>query len=249
MEGGLAGFRFYAELNDFLPKERRSTSFTAGFAFGATVKDAVEALGVPHTEIDVILVNGESVEFSHRLRSGDRVAVYPMFESFDIGPVTRLRPAPLRRTAFVVDANLGALARYLRLLGFDATYPKELTDSELVARSVAERRVLLTRDVGALKHRALTHGYFVRAPEPRAQVMEVIERFDLFGSVAPFTRCANCNGLLESVQAATIAHRLAPDTRTRFEEFWRCMECDNVYWRGSHAAAIESLAEEMRTRP
>jgi uncharacterized protein with PIN domain len=243
---GAAQFRFYAELNDFLPDDRRFTTFEADFAFGATVKDAVEALGVPHTEVDVVLVNDESVSFSHRVSPGDRLSVYPMFESFDVSPVTRLRPAPLRRPGFVVDANLGGLARYLRLLGFDAKYPKDLSDAELVAISVAERRVLLTRDVGALKHGALTHGYFVRERDPRSQVLEVVERFDLLGSVAPLSRCANCNGTLHPVAPSAVEHRLTPATRAHYDEYWLCKGCDKVYWRGSHVVAIERFVDEVR---
>jgi uncharacterized protein with PIN domain len=245
MKGGRADFRFYAELNDFLAPDRRFRTFAADFAFGATVKDAVEALGVPHTEVDVILANDESVDFSYRMNNGDRISVYPMFESFDIASVTRLRPTPLRSTRFVVDANLGQLARYLRLLGFDAEYSQRLTDSELVDISVAERRVLLTRDIGVLKHGALTHGYFVRAQDARTQVVEVLSRFDLFGSLAPLSRCAKCNGMLVSVDKDQIAHRLEPSTRNHYSDFWVCRRCDHVYWRGAHIAGIERFVREV----
>jgi uncharacterized protein len=245
MKGGCADFRFYAELNDFLAPNRRFRTFTADFAFGATVKDAVEALGVPHAEVDVILANDESVDFSYRMNDGDRISVYPVFESFDISSVTRLRPTPLRHTRFVVDANLGQLARYLRLLGFDAEYSQRLADWELVDISVAERRVLLTRDVGVLKHGALTHGYFVRARDARTQVVEVLARFDLFGSLAPLSRCAKCNGMLESIDKNQIAHRLKPSTRTHYDDFWVCKRCDTVYWRGAHIASIERFVQEV----
>jgi uncharacterized protein len=245
MNGGSAEFRFYAELNDFLAPDRRFRSFTTDFAFGATVKDAVEALGVPHPEVDVILANDQSVDFSYRMNHGDRISVYPVFESFDISSVTRLRPTPLRHTRFVVDANLGQLARYLRLLGFDVEYSQRLTDSELVDVSVAERRVLLTRDVGVLKHGALTHGYFVRARDGRAQVVEVLSRFDLFGSLAPLSRCARCNGRLNPVEKHEIADRLEPSTRTHYDEFWVCERCDKVYWRGAHIAGIERFVREV----
>jgi Mut7-C ubiquitin/Mut7-C RNAse domain len=112
-------FRFYEELNDHLPIARRKCGFAHAFDGAPAIKDVIEALGVPHTEIDLILVDGKSVRFSHRLRGGERVAVYPMFERFDIRPLHRLRPRPLRRTRFVADVHLGKLARSLRLLGFD----------------------------------------------------------------------------------------------------------------------------------
>jgi hypothetical protein len=141
-----AEFRFYEELNDYLHASRRKRSFTHTFAGAPAIKDIIEALGVPHTEIDLILVDGRSVRFSHRLRGGERVAVYPMFERFDIQPLHKLRPKPLRRTRFVADVHLGRLARYLRLLGFDTLYSTKLDDRSLVAISVRERRILLTRD-------------------------------------------------------------------------------------------------------
>ena len=245
MKGGRAVFRFYAELNDFLPPDRRFSDFSADFAFGATVKDAIESLGVPHTEVDVILVNAESVDFSHRLKDGDRISVYPVFESLDISSVTRLRPAPLRDTRFVVDANLGQLARYLRLLGFDAEYSQEFSDSELVKLSISEGRLLLTRDIGVLKHGALTHGYFVRAQDGKSQVVEVLSRFDLWRALAPLSRCAHCNGTLRPVDKEQIAHRLEPSTREHFDRFWACERCNKIYWRGAHIAGIENLVREV----
>lgn len=249
MKGGRADFRFYAELNDFLAPDRRFKSFRADFAFGATVKDAVEALGVPHTEIDVILANDESVDFSHRMTDGARISVYPVFESFDVSSVTRLRPTPLRHTRFIVDANLGQLARYLRLLGFDAEYSQRLSDPELVDLSIAEERLLLTRDIGVLKHGGLTHGYFVRSQDARTQVVEVLARFDLFDSVTPLTRCANCNGVLRRVDKQKIAHRLEVSTRAHYDDFWMCERCDNLYWRGAHIERIERFVEEVRAAP
>src|SRR5262245_35325727 len=93
-------FRFYEELNDFLAPERRGTSFEYAYTGTPSVKDAVEAIGVPHTEIDLILVDGVSVRFDHLLRGGERVAVYPCFERLDLTGVTRLRPEPLRTPRF-----------------------------------------------------------------------------------------------------------------------------------------------------
>lgn len=176
-----ARFRFYAELNDFLPVELRFETLEREFLVSPTVKDAIEGLGVPHTEVDLIVVDGRSVGFAHRVGDGELISVYPMFESMDISPVVRLRPEPLRDTRFVADANLGQLARYLRLLGFDTLYRKDFEDSEIAMISVRERRVLLTRDAGVLRRREVTHGYFVRSDVPRLQVLEVVTRFDLWG--------------------------------------------------------------------
>ncbi len=115
-------FRFYEELCDFLAPGRRKRSFVHAFDGTPTVKDRIESLGVPHTEVDLILVDGMPVGFGHRLQGGERVAVYPMFESFELGDACRLRPTPLREPRFVLDVHLGRLAAYLLLLGFDTLY-------------------------------------------------------------------------------------------------------------------------------
>ena len=174
-----AQFRFYAELNDFLLPERRFQAFQHPLAASDTVKHVIESLGVPHTEVDLILVNGQSVSFSHQLQEGDRVSIYPMFESLDIRPILRLRPEPLRNIRFVVDSNLGGLARHLRMLGFDSLYRNNFAGDEIARISSSEKRVLLTRDAELLKGRGITHGYYVRTTVPVEQVAEVLRRFDL----------------------------------------------------------------------
>ncbi|MGH2819947.1 MAG: Mut7-C RNAse domain-containing protein [Actinomycetota bacterium] len=241
-----ATFRFYAELNDFLPPERRFRTFDHEFLLTASVKDLIESLGVPHTEVDLILVRGDPVDFSYRVTDGDNVSVYPVFESFDISSEARLRPEPLRETRFVLDAHLGQLARYLRLLGFDTVYRNDWSDVVLADISYGEKRVLLSRDAGVLKRRSVTHGYFVRETEPREQLLEVLRRFDLFGSIEPFRRCLTCNGVLEPVDKEAIAHELEPDTRRYYDRFRRCASCGQLFWEGSHYRRMERFVAEIR---
>ena len=238
--------RFYEELNDYLPVARRKCCFTHAFDGTPAVKDVIEALGVPHTEIDLILVDGESVRFSHRLRGGERVAVYPMFERFDIRPVHRLRPKPLRRTRFVVDVHLGRLARYLRLLGFDTLYPTDLDDAALIAISVRERRILLTRDVGLLKHKVLTRGYWLRSTNPNRQVEEVVHALSLEKDLQPFTRCMSCNGVVRPIARSEVAGRVPPRVFKRFRRFTCCLGCRRIYWRGTHFQRLERLSRRRR---
>jgi uncharacterized protein with PIN domain len=226
--------RFYAELNPFLPARWRQVSFEHVLNEHASVKHVVETLGVPHTEVDLILVNGESVDFAYRVQDGDRISVYPVFESFDIGAVARVRPQPLRETRFILDVHLGRLAGALRMLGFDTLYRNDLDDGELATISQRERRILLTRDRGLLKRSAVTHGYLIRESDPRAQLAEVVRRFDLRGRIAGFTRCLRCNGTLRPVAKETILARLLPKTRQYYDEFAICDDCDRVYWKGSH---------------
>jgi len=179
--------RFYAELNDFLPPEKQRGS-TYLFETEVSVGEVLKDLGVPHTQVDLILVNGRSVDFSYVVRDGDRVSFYPVFEALNIAPLVRLRRHPLRQVRFVLDTHLGELARYLRLLGFDSLYRSDYAEEELVRISVAERRILLTRNADLLRHKELTHAYWVQATDPKRQLCEVIERFDLSVGVTPLTR-------------------------------------------------------------
>jgi uncharacterized protein with PIN domain len=245
----VALIRFYAELNDFLPRERRQRDIVHEFVVAPSVKDVIEAFGVPHTEVDLVLVDGEPVNFSHRLADGDRISVYPVFEAFDVASVNRsLRPTPLRDPRFVADVHLGTLARYLRLVGFDTRFDPDWDDEALAAISVEERRVLLTRDRGLLKRRVVTHGIFVRDDQPREQVVDVVRRLHLADRLRPFTRCMACNGALEAVDKEEIADRLEPRTRRDFNRFRRCPDCGRLYWEGSHHARLAALVEHVRER-
>lgn len=240
-----ATFRFYAELNDFLPPEKRQRDLRQRFLVSASVKDMIEALGVPHTEVDLILVNGRSVGFDYLVQDGDRVSVYPMFESIDIGPVLKVRPEPLREPRFVLDVHLGRLAVYLRMLGFDTLYRNNYADEELARIASQERRILLTRDRGLLKRSMVTHGYCLRATQPRDQLIEVIRRFDLRRQAVPLRRCLHCNTLLEPVRKAEVLDRLPPNTARYYDEFRQCPGCRRVYWRGSHFLRMEAFIQQV----
>ena len=242
---GYVTVRAYAELNDFLAPEARGATLRRPFRTHQTVKDVLEAMGIPHTEVDLILVNGDAKNFDHRPTIGDRIAAYPVFEAFDIGSTTRLRPVPLRNPRFVVDVNLGRLARLLRLLGFDAWWSSDAQDQTLVDISLAEQRILLTRDRGLLKRRAITHGLFVHSEQPMQQTLEVMRRLDLRRRVAPLTRCVRCNGRLGAVAKEEVMDRLEPLTRRYYDEFSRCADCGQIYWPGTHFARLTSLIDEL----
>ncbi len=241
----VAHIRVYAELNDLVAPERRGRTFDHAFRGTPSIKDVVESLGIPHTEVDLILADGEPVDFTWRLHDGARVSLYPVFESLDIAPLARLRPEPLRALRFVADVHLGRLVRHLRMLGFDTTWSPEAADEELARVSVDERRVLLTRDRGLLKRRAVTHGCLVRASDPWDQLVEVVRRLDLVRAFCPFTRCLRCNGLLMSAAKDEVLDRLPPSVRERHEDFRRCASCARVYWAGSHHARMRRLVEAL----
>lgn len=242
---GHAYLRFYAELNDHLPAPQRYTTLEKEFFSPRSVKDLIESCGVPHAEIDLIVANGESVDFSYLVRDQDRIAVYPMFESIDVTSELRVRPQPLRDPKFVLDVHLGRLAAYLRMLGFDAEYKSCFEDCELARISVEQCRILLTRDRGLLKNSAVTRGYWLRHTESRYQALEVVRRFDLAGSIRPFTRCMACNGILGPVAKEQVHALVPPRVLERQDEFQNCVECGRLYWKGSHYDRMRTWIEEI----
>jgi uncharacterized protein len=226
--------RFYGSLNDFLPAGRRQSTLVCAFDSRPSVKDLVETLGVPHPEIDLLIVDGQSVDFSHRLSDGERVAVYPLIRAFDLGDTVRLQPSPQTEPRFIADVHLGRLTAYLRLTGFDTKYRNDCPDGEIVALSASEDRVLLTRDIGVLKHGIVRRGYFLRETQPVRQLVEVLRHFDLVTRAAPFTRCLRCNSRLHVVAKDRVQHLLPARTRECYREFSRCPTCSRIYWQGSH---------------
>lgn len=247
-----ATFRFYGDLQDFLPPRRRGVDFEQQFFGSPSVKDLIEALGAPHPEIELVLADGEAVDFSWAVRDGARVAVFPAFGAIDVGPVSRVRSPPLREVRFVLDGHLGRLARYLRMAGFDALWERDARDADLARTSARDGRVLVTRDVGLLKRREVIHGCWVRSTDPTRQLAELVRRFELARSAGPFRRCLRCNALLEPVAKEDVAARLPPRVRERHEEFTRCPSCERIYWSGTHRQRMErtlaaSLSSSRRT--
>ncbi|GBD92046.1 hypothetical protein BMS3Abin04_02779 [bacterium BMS3Abin04] len=229
-----AYFRFYEELNDFLPPKRRKVKFEHRFVGNASVKDMIESLGVPHSEVDLILVNGVSVEFNYLVKNEDLISVYPVFESIDISDVQHLRPKPLRNPKFILDVHLGKLAKLMRILGFDTLYENDYNDEQIVKISKEEKRTILTRDIGILKRNEVTHGYFVRNIKAEKQIIEIIERFNLHKLINPFSRCLECNDLLEPIEKETVINRLPAKVKESQKRFWICKQCNKIYWRGTH---------------
>lgn len=240
-----ATFRFYEELNDFLPIEKRKRDFLVSFRQKSTVKDVLASLGVPRTEVDLILVNGESADFSCSLEGGERISVYPVFESFDIRTRRNLGPKPLRHLRFVADIHLGRLARYLRLFGFDTLYDNNSDPESLVEASVRQGRVLLTRSTRLLNNNAITRGILVREIDPRMQLKATFQRLDLYAEVRPFSRCLCCNGVVEPISKNEVAHRLPSRVRASYQVFSLCSSCHRVYWKGIHFKRMGRFVKDV----
>lgn len=240
--------RFYEELNAFLPVEKRKQALSVDVPKGCTVKALIEDLGIPHTEVDLVLANGESVDFAYRPAEGDRISVYPRFESWDISSISRVRPVPLRELRFALDVHLGRLARLLRMFGFDSLYRNSLQDQELVRLARQEKRIVLTRDRGLLKRRSVTHGYLVRSLVPHDQLGEVVRRFDLHAQAHLGSRCVECNVSLQRAPREQVLSRVPPAVGRDYAEFSTCPVCGRVFWRGSHWQKMIELAASCGLR-
>ena len=241
-----ASFRFYEELNDFLPAEKKKIRFEHKFIDRTSVKDMIESMGVPHTEIDMILVNGKSVDFSYLVKNGDDISVYPVFESIDITPLQHLREKPLREPKFIADVHLGSLAKYLRMLGFDVLYKSSFSNEVIIKMSLTENRTILTQSRELLKNNRITHGYWIRNDEVEDQVKDVILRFDLKNNIREFSRCLECNNILEPIEKEKIGERIPPKVKQWQNEFWYCKHCDMIYWKGTHYKKMFEFVRKIR---
>ncbi|PWY54029.1 twitching motility protein PilT [Legionella qingyii] len=237
--------RFYDELNDLIPLEKRKKCFTHTLAQKTSIKDLIESFGVPHTEVEVILVNGKSVDFNYLIQDHDYISVYPIFGTFDVSELIRLRPKPLRTPRFILDVHLGKLVKYLRLLGFDAIYENNLTDEFIIQCSKKERRIILTRDVGILKNKSVTHGHWMHNTNPEKQVEEVLMQFHLINQCNPFTRCLACNGLLKNVKKTEVSGELSALTKKHYQTFMQCESCKKVYWEGPHYIKLKNWVKRI----
>lgn len=241
-----ARFRFYGSLNDVLSVQGRGTGPVVRYAFWGqpAVKDAIEAQGIPHPEVDLVLANDAPVAFDYALSSGDRISVYPWIQSLP-RPDAHLRPEPLHPPRFVCDVHLGRLAHYLRMLGFDTRYESDRSDSALARISDAEDRVLLTRDVELLKRSRVRRGRFIRAQAPRRRLVEIIRCFDLAADIDPLSRCLNCNATLHPAAPEAVDEQVPPHAREAHDDFVQCPACESVYWAGTHVERMEHLIDDV----
>jgi uncharacterized protein with PIN domain len=240
-----ASFRLYGQLNDFIAPPGRESRFTYPFAASETIKHAIEALGVPHTEVDVITCDGRPVEFGHRLAAGEHYDVYPWSASLARAGLPSLRPPLAETLRFLADAHLGALARLLRLAGFDTLYENNYQDDRIEAIAIEQNRVVLTRDRELLKRRGIIHGAYVYSLDPVGQFREVIERFELAHKVRRFSLCLACNAPLRTVDKADVLQRLPPRVQASQHEFSFCEICQGVFWKGSHWRRMDDLLSEV----
>ncbi len=243
-----AEFRFYAELNAFLAPRNRQRAFTQVCACDASVKHMIEALGVPHTEVALILVNGTAADFSHRIVDSERIAVFPHFYAFDIASTAVVQHEPAAPLRFIADAHLGQLAKWLRMLGFDVLYRNDFSDADVTSIALAQQRIVLTRDRDLLMRKDVVHGRYLHATDTEGQLCEVFARYRLAAAVSAFTRCLNCNGVLHPVDKTTVHARLPVNSARHYERFFECDGCTQLYWDGSHVVRMREKVTALLER-
>lgn len=237
-------FHFHEDLNDFMPSEKKDIRFPITFRGPQSVKHLIESLGVPHTEVGKIIINGTPVRFDYLVNDADTIDVFPLFyANGDNSQLFQSFPAGERR--FIIDNHLGRLASYLRMWGVDCLYQNDFQDEYLAEIASQGERILLTRDRRLLMRNAVIYGYWVRNKIPRCQLVEVVRRFALVDSIIPFSRCIRCNGILRPVKKEEILPRLLPLTKKYFDEFKICPECQQIYWKGSHYERMSQLIEQV----
>ena len=235
---------FHGDLTFFLGRKARVEIIERNLSEKTSVKDVVESCGVPHPEVDLILVDGRPVNFGYALERDTDIDVYPVRFTCTYSEKDRLQVRCIKR--FVADGHLGKLARNLRLLGFDVAYDHQAQDRQLLGVMESENRALLTRDRRLLMHAVVEIAYCPRSQNADEQTNEVIRRFDLFDSIAPFTRCLRCNAPLQKVAKADVIEKLEPLTKIYYNQFRRCTGCGQIYWAGSHFSKLQKRLDEIR---
>ncbi len=239
-----ARLKFHGNLTFFLNSIGSNGTVQRRLKEKSSVKDVIESCGVPHPEVDLILVNGSPVNFATTIESDADIDIYPVKSGPTLFADKRLQVSDLRR--FVADNHLGKLVRNLRLLGFDVLYDRAAEDRQLLDLATTQQRALLTRDRRLLMHAIVQHGYYLRSQNPIKQTVEVITRFDLSTAINPFIRCLRCNALLEKVEKSSVIEKLEALTKLYYQQFRRCTGCGHIYWAGSHFSKLEKRIAEIR---
>lgn len=234
-------FLFHGNLRDFLSADKAGSDLLYKIKVASpSVKDAMEALGVPHPEVYAIVVNAEPVNFDYKVKVGDLVDVYPAPPATDW---TEAKGPGFKK--FVLDVHLGKLAKALRMLGFDTSYKNDYSDHTIADIAANENRIVLTRDIGLLKHKVVEYGYWLRSQHLEEQLSEVINYFHLRQQFKHLSRCLVCNTLLKSVEKEEVLELLPPKTRQFFDKFYQCPTCRRVYWKGSHYDRMKNFIARL----
>lgn len=240
-----ATFTFIGELEHFLPLHKRGASLVVAFQGQPSLKHMIEDQGIPHTQVGMVRVNSAPETLSYHLHPGDLVEVHPVAPE-DSQPGGKGAPDTQNEAPrFILDNHLGRLAVYLRMLGFDCRYRNDYQDDELAQVACQEGRILLTRDRRLLMRKIVSQGYWCKSQDPRTQLLEIVQRYNLAGKITPFRRCLRCNTLLQSVSKTDILDRLQPLTIRYYNDFALCPGCQQIYWKGTHYEHMRGIIAEV----
>lgn len=230
----LAQFHFEGRLNDFLTDEKKGKAVDYIFLGKPSIKDAIEALGIPHVEVGRITNYGLIKSSDEFLCDSDQIRVLPL--DYQI---------PESGCRFLADNHLGKLVKGLRMLGFDTSCQDESQEKKIVALAIHENRILLTRSVNLLKYNAIKLGYWIRSEDPMEQIKDVVNQFGLKNHFRPFTRCLDCNAPIIAIPKAEIEDQLPEKTKQVFDEFFQCTGCKKNYWKGSHYDRMQNFIQQV----
>lgn len=236
---------FEGHLNDFLSHSGQFKAIQRTMQLPSSIKDIIEAQGIPHTEVNVITANERSVDFTYHITQGDVIRVFPYNIEPLISPLIHLIPPNLVVPRFILDTHLGKLASYLRMLGFDTIYQNNLEDVRLAEISFREDRIVLSRDLGLLKRKIITRGAFIHSTVPRQQLIEIITRYQLVDKIDPLKRCIQCNGIIEPIPKVRIKLLISEKTLRYYDEFFICSVCNQIYWKGSHYDHMQDFIKQI----
>lgn len=225
---------FDSSLTPLIPLALRGHPVVRAWADGATLKHAIEALGVPHTEVGQVLVNDAPAPMEAMVPASGHIAVSCAQPALPVAPLH-----------FLCDAHLGATARLLRMAGFNTAYDNNYADAAIEALAQAEDWIVLSRDRELLKRRGILRGAFIRAREPQAQMREIVSRFRLVDMAKPFSRCLECNVPLRMLSPEEAGASVPPRVRERQHLFSTCDVCRRIYWPGSHWARMNAVLADM----
>ena len=150
---------------------------------------------------------------------------------------------------FIVDENVGKLAKWLRMMGYDAVFFGGSDDSQMIRKALVEGRVILTRDTEIMKRRVVTSGrlkvILITSCTPEQQMQQVIRVLDLDCQPAPFTRCLECNQSLIERGKEEVKDRVPPYVFRTQSQYMECPACHRIYWRGTHWEAMTRRLERL----
>jgi uncharacterized protein len=204
-----------------------------------SVKDLVQSLGIPHTEVGFVRIDTQYSDLSYILQDSAGVEIFPVSSPVSLPGVPR----------FICDTHLWKLARRLRLLGFNTLFNPEWDDLQLADISLKDNLILLTRDRGLLMRKTVKTGLLIRDSDPEKQVIETFCRFGIKQDIRPFSRCMICNGILDPVDTNsayfwdTLIPKIPPNVLKWSREFHVCLSCEKVYWKGTHYEKLTRLLD------